>query len=61
MAAQFGQKENLVRVFVNEGEEIEKLVKEISKEKLTQRSGSLDTLSTDYLNKLKTAFEDIRI
>ncbi len=56
-AIYFAQTENLIRVFINEGEEIEKLVKDISKDKLTKSSDSLDLISKAYLNKLKTAFE----
>ena len=55
-AIHLAQSESVVRVFINEGKKIEKLVKEISKEKLTKSSDSLDAISKDYLNKLKTAF-----
>ena len=56
-AIHYAQSENLVRIFVSEGTEIEKLVKDISKEKLTKRTDSLDLLSKDYLSRLTTAFD----
>ncbi|KAA3641444.1 MAG: hypothetical protein DWQ02_00550 [Bacteroidetes bacterium] len=56
-AIQFAQSENFVRTFVCEGEEVEKLITEIAKEKLIRSSGSLNGLSKDYLSKLTTAFE----
>ena len=56
-AIRLAQTENLVRVFINEGEVVEKLVKEILQDKLTISSGALDVISKDYLNKLNTAFE----
>ena len=51
------QSENLVRTFINEGEDIKELIKKISNEKLIRRSDSLDLISKDYLKKLITAFE----
>jgi LuxR family transcriptional regulator, maltose regulon positive regulatory protein len=54
---QIAQTESLIRVFINEGEQIEELVKEIYKEKLSKIPNSLDIISEDYINNLKTAFE----
>ena len=56
-AIQYAQSENLVRIFITEGEEIEKLIKEILQEKLTRSTPVLDAVSKDYLNKLSTAFD----
>ncbi len=56
-AIRFAQTENLIRIFINEGESIEGLVKIVFKEKLTKSSDSLDLISKRYLKKLKTAFE----
>jgi LuxR family maltose regulon positive regulatory protein len=56
-AIHHAQSDNLIRVFINEGEQIEELIKEILKEKLTRRSDQLDVISKDYLTKLTIAFE----
>jgi LuxR family maltose regulon positive regulatory protein len=56
-AIHLAQSENLVRTFINEGEDIKELIKKISNEKLIRRSDSLDLIPKDYLKKLITAFE----
>jgi LuxR family maltose regulon positive regulatory protein len=51
------QPEGLVRTFLNEGEEIERLIKEIPKEQIGNKPTSTDSISQEYLNKLLLAFE----
>jgi len=57
-ALQKSQYENYVRTFISEGEVIEVLVKEISKEKKTKSSELLDSISQKFLNKLINAFDN---
>jgi LuxR family maltose regulon positive regulatory protein len=51
------QDESLVRLYLNEGIEIEKILKEVKKEKATKSSEILDSISNDYLSLLLKEFE----
>jgi len=48
---------SFIRLFINENDAIEPLVKNIINKKATQTSDELDRISQDFLNKLKIAFE----
>ncbi|WP_340113074.1 LuxR C-terminal-related transcriptional regulator [Maribellus mangrovi] len=52
------QDESLVRLYLNEGIEIEKILKEVKKQKAIKSNEILDTISTDYLNLLLKGFEN---
>ena len=52
------QVEGYVRMYVNEGSEIECLIKEIKQQKKIKSSEQLNAVSTEYLNKLIKAFEN---
>ena len=56
-AVQKTQSEISIRCFICEGEQIEEIVKQISKEKKTKSSKLLDSVSQDFLDKLIHAFE----
>jgi len=47
----------LIRMYINEGEEVEDLVKEIKAVKRTQSNKSLDPLDLNYINAILQAFE----
>ena len=47
----------MVRLYLNEGIEIEKILKEVKKEKAIKSNEILDEISTDYLNLLLKGFE----
>ncbi|KJF42182.1 LuxR C-terminal-related transcriptional regulator [Draconibacterium sediminis] len=52
------QREGLVRLYLNEGIEIEKILKEVKKEKAIKSDETLDAISTDYLNLLLKGCEN---
>jgi LuxR family maltose regulon positive regulatory protein len=52
------QSEALVRLYLNEGIEIEKIIKEVKKEKAIKSNDILDAISTNYLNLLLKGFEN---
>ncbi|MEJ2544937.1 MAG: LuxR C-terminal-related transcriptional regulator [Calditrichaceae bacterium] len=52
------QNEGLVRLYLNEGIEIEKIIKEVKKEKAIKSNDILDAISTNYLNLLLKGFEN---
>lgn len=54
---QFAQKENYIRLFIDEGPEIKELLDEIWKDCKTKTSDSLNLISMDYFTKLMSAFE----
>ena len=56
-AIQLAQKENYIRLFIDEGHEIKELLDEIWKDNKTKTSDSLDLISMDYFKKLMAAFE----
>jgi LuxR family maltose regulon positive regulatory protein len=51
------QSVGLIRMYINEGEEIEELVKEIKSLKRKQANKSLDPLELNYINSILQAFE----
>lgn len=51
------QEEGFIRSFLTEGEEIETLINELLIERKTKTSDSLELLSPNYLDKLKSAYE----
>ncbi len=51
------QSVGLVRLFINEGEEIKTLLKEIKTLKSTRSTKELDSIDSDYINKLLRVFE----
>ena len=50
------QHEGFIRLYINEGKDIERIIKEIKREKSTRSSPLLDTISNDYLSDLINAF-----
>jgi len=50
------QDEGFIRIYINEGEDLERIIKEIKREKSTRSSPLLDTISNDYLSDLINAF-----
>jgi LuxR family maltose regulon positive regulatory protein len=53
----YTQNENLVRTYINEGEEIESLLKEIQQRKKVKSSKLMDAVSREYLDVLIRTFE----
>jgi LuxR family maltose regulon positive regulatory protein len=50
------QDEGFIRLYVNEGEDVERIIKEIKRKKSTRSSQLLDAVSNDYLADLIAAF-----
>jgi len=53
----YAQSEGLIRTFIVEGKEINELLKEVKHQKSIKSSEVLDSVSTDFLNKLLEAFK----
>ncbi len=51
------QNEDFIRTYINEGEEIEIILKEIKKLKATKTSKRLDLISNNYINNLLSIFD----
>ncbi|PLX12787.1 MAG: hypothetical protein C0597_12510, partial [Marinilabiliales bacterium] len=60
-ALQLAQDERLIRTFINEGEEIEILLKRIKKEKAMKSSAILDAISSEYVGQVLKAFDKEKI
>lgn len=56
-ALTYTQNENLIRTYINEGAEIESLLKEIQQRKKVKSTEQLDSVSSDYIDVLIRAFE----
>ena len=50
------QAEGIMQIFINEGTEIENILKEIKKEKATKNTKLLNSVSSDYLKKILDTF-----